>query len=686
MFITIDAFRSLLASNPIIVFDTNIYLDLLRYSKNASSDLLKLYRTVSEDLVATPQIAKEFRRNFPVVCGVRLSNLSKSKTAIKDAANVFSSAIDSQTSVFLKYRFSGVEDFKKNAQKKIAEIKRDIDELSGEILQVDSFIADQEVKDFFEQIWMKSKQTENTQDELLDIIQKGQTRYRYKIPPGYMDDPQNNKYACKDGVDIFGDLIIWQQLIDCAKDKACSAIFVTSDIKEDWFRLTNNQPKSPREELVKEFNEKTGGNDICILTSERFIELLSSIKRVDTFEILLEMQIDDYTDWVISSHKDLIVHSFLEWGNEDSNIQQFPFNKNVNSLVMIENERFVTKSSSFKINDSIEYTVTLGGVANFFAGWKQDKLDIDVNNSEWRTFYFELRLVFSRQFFINDLGKREPKKDIENMKVVSAVMEATSTSDIPLESKRGIFAVPNEQDKEIFEYMDSLWEEYELKYDSSVIAEKEALIKTAKHFNKPLLETYRSYRLAHPSKSKYVFSLNEIDALTLKRFESMKLLIISGEAIVEGDRIPIGDCYPLPESMKVLPPETGKELNVTISATAQYMADRTIVCSGKTNLPKQTSLMVSLRYKDSNYYDNSKSEVMDDGTFISEAFSNRENPPSYSMQHGKYVIEIMMPVLDLQPDEVRARIGKHGRNLTGEHVTEDYIFGKSVVYSNELDI
>lgn len=686
MFISIDAFRSLLASNPIIIFDTNIYLDLLRYSKNASSDLLKLYRTVTGDLVATPQIAKEFRRNLPVVCGVRLTNLRKSKTDIINAVDKCRAAIDSQISIFSKYKFTGVEKFKTDTQGKLDEIKDSIDKFSAEITGADSFIVEQEASAFFEQVMGNSDKHDYTQSQLLEIIQKGEVRYRYKIPPGYMDDPKINKDSCKEGVDIFGDLIIWFQIIDCAREQSRPVVFVTSDTKEDWFINSKNQPKEPRKELISEFNEETGGGNICILPREIFIEYLSSIKRVDTFEILLEMQMDNYTDWVITNYKPLILHSLLEWANIDSHILQFPFIKTVNNLLNIENERFVIKSSSFQINTAIEYVVTIEGVANFFAGWKQDKEDYNINNYEWKTFYFELSITFSRPFLTNDSGKREAKKNVENIRVLGAVFEATPTSDMQLESKRGIFAVPNDQDKEIFEYMDKLWAEYELKYDSSVMAERDALIETAKHFNKSLVETYRSYRLAQPSKSKYVFSLNEIDALTRKRFESMKLQIDSGEAILEDDRIPVGDCYPLPESMKVLPPEQGKELNVTFSVITEYTTDGRIICSGITNLPKDTVLMLSLKGQEFDYYDNSHLEILSDGTFVSDAFANNKNPLANAMPHGKYVISISMPVLDLQPEEVRAIIGKRGRNLVGKYSKDDFIYGRSIDYCIELDV
>ncbi len=63
----------------------------------------------------------------------------------------------------------------------------------------------------------------------------------------------------KSGLDKFGDLIIWLQMIDFSKSCTKPIIFVTADRKEDWWwRTDDDRELGPRPELRKEFYDKTG--------------------------------------------------------------------------------------------------------------------------------------------------------------------------------------------------------------------------------------------------------------------------------------------------------------------------------------------------------------------------------------------------------------------------------------------
>ncbi len=97
-------------------------------------------------------------------------------------------------------------------------------------------------------------------DELLDITKKGKHRYEFRIPPGYGDFKTGNK----DGFQIFGDLIIWTQILEYAKETQKPIIFIANDIKKgnDWcYPDTKNSElrvSSPREELIMEIKDNSG--------------------------------------------------------------------------------------------------------------------------------------------------------------------------------------------------------------------------------------------------------------------------------------------------------------------------------------------------------------------------------------------------------------------------------------------
>ncbi|WP_073552915.1 PIN-like domain-containing protein [Elizabethkingia meningoseptica] len=93
---------------------------------------------------------------------------------------------------------------------------------------------------------------------IMKIIEEGKLRYAYKIPPGYGDLNSGNKK----GTQIFGDLIIWKQILDYSKENGSNIIFITNDTKkdEDWCYINRSgRVEAPREELIKEFKDNSGG-------------------------------------------------------------------------------------------------------------------------------------------------------------------------------------------------------------------------------------------------------------------------------------------------------------------------------------------------------------------------------------------------------------------------------------------
>jgi hypothetical protein len=91
-------------------------------------------------------------------------------------------------------------------------------------------------------------------DEIMEIIKEGELRYRSKIPPGYKDQ------GSKEGISIYGDLILWKQIIAHAKKVKKPIILIINDIKEDWCYKKEQKQKieKPREDLIKELYTTTG--------------------------------------------------------------------------------------------------------------------------------------------------------------------------------------------------------------------------------------------------------------------------------------------------------------------------------------------------------------------------------------------------------------------------------------------
>lgn len=103
-------------------------------------------------------------------------------------------------------------------------------------------------------------------EKMLEIIKEGQFRYDNEIPPGYKDEKE------KIGFQMYGDLLLWFQIIDYAKEKQKPIIFVTNDVKEDWWHPDSDSQNSdvPRHELLFEFKDKSK-QKIWFYTIDRLI-------------------------------------------------------------------------------------------------------------------------------------------------------------------------------------------------------------------------------------------------------------------------------------------------------------------------------------------------------------------------------------------------------------------------------
>ena len=93
--------------------------------------------------------------------------------------------------------------------------------------------------------------------EIIEIVKEGKLRYEYNIPPGYKDIEDNDK----SGIQIFGDLIIWKQIIEFASEKKSPVILIIDDLKEDWCKKEKKNPERidfPHFDLIKEISDIAG--------------------------------------------------------------------------------------------------------------------------------------------------------------------------------------------------------------------------------------------------------------------------------------------------------------------------------------------------------------------------------------------------------------------------------------------
>jgi len=269
-----------------IVFDTSALLNVYRYSLVNSKRILNHIQKYEDNLWIPAQVKKEFNNNQENVRSVNLyknldKKLSKHVETKRDELLV-------QLSEYEKKRFSGFTELKRKLEAKFSEMDTIVKGYKTEISEETGVYKDfiEEVDSFLSSLMNSEKVGEELNFiELLEVLKEGELRYKYKLPPGYED-------ATKDGIDKFGDLIFWKQILNKSSNiENKYIILVTSDVKPDWFQKNNkNEVMNPREELLSEFNQLHTEKQIIIIPFEDFIEEISDVSDSSDRDLLLELR------------------------------------------------------------------------------------------------------------------------------------------------------------------------------------------------------------------------------------------------------------------------------------------------------------------------------------------------------------------------------------------------------------
>ncbi|MGG1639542.1 PIN-like domain-containing protein [Paenibacillus sp. NRS-1760] len=94
----------------------------------------------------------------------------------------------------------------------------------------------------------------------------------------------------KGNANSHGDFFFWKQMQRKSIETSHDIIFITLDLKEDWF--SDKDQQLPREDLLKEFNDITQ-NRIIIISLTSFLEECSVYLNEDIRELVAYSSIQD---------------------------------------------------------------------------------------------------------------------------------------------------------------------------------------------------------------------------------------------------------------------------------------------------------------------------------------------------------------------------------------------------------
>jgi hypothetical protein len=286
--------------NSIFVLDTNILLNLFRYPESARNDFLKVLEKIKSNLWIPFTAGLEFYENVESVKNSQLKAYSQIFKLIEKLKNDEESLIigfiddlkklnldkrhfeiseqeliekvKSNQSKYLKtlksiqkkYEFESTQN-----DKKFEKLKKENDKL---MTNLESIFENKIGKQF------------KSQEEIEKINTEAKKRYSQLIPPGYKDSSKNRdskkRVLTYNSLKLnreFCDFYIWKEIIEIAKDSHKSKInliFITDDVKEDWWRIESGNTTGPRIELINEIKSTTDFKvkNFLMYNSWRFLE------------------------------------------------------------------------------------------------------------------------------------------------------------------------------------------------------------------------------------------------------------------------------------------------------------------------------------------------------------------------------------------------------------------------------
>lgn len=246
----VDEYSSLI-SNAKISLDTNVLLNIYRYSKETSDKTLYLLNKIKDRLIFSYYVAFEFTKNRKKVEATGIEEYKKYQSKIENKYEEIINELKSISNNKLSKKDKLIESVIKNKDKVLQSFDSSIDNK----IEVFKSGLEKEICQLFDEKII-DKYSDN---EFESIKVEGIRRQNNQIPPGYKDEEKGEN----------GDYYIFKQLIDYSKNNGTDIIFVTDDVKEDMFQIIRGI-KYPRPELLNEFYEETN-HKLIIMTVQEFL-------------------------------------------------------------------------------------------------------------------------------------------------------------------------------------------------------------------------------------------------------------------------------------------------------------------------------------------------------------------------------------------------------------------------------
>lgn len=223
--------------------DANVLLNLYRYTVSTREELLAVLAASQDRLWVPHQAAYEYFENRFEVVQLQRRRFEGARGELKKARSVLDQLYTSPVK-------EGAERRDK-AERAWVELASYIDAGAAEAIAPTAEVGDDPVLSALTDLLDGRVGEPFSHDRHAAIVKDAATRFASRVPPGYAD-------AAKPGDSKYGDVVLWMQLLDHARETGAPVIFVTDDVKEDWWSISAGQTLGPRPALLQEMMAVAG--------------------------------------------------------------------------------------------------------------------------------------------------------------------------------------------------------------------------------------------------------------------------------------------------------------------------------------------------------------------------------------------------------------------------------------------
>lgn len=435
-----DRFDNLIDSADVrIVLDTNIILNLARYELCTSKNIIKIFEECFDLLWLPNQVFEELETNKNVI----FNEIKKTKKTIQGCYKVVTNNLEKSIREYELNVNRNKYYPNKDKLDKISEsyclLKNAIESYNSDLLvtygKIDTEKRINDIFDFINKLKDNNKVgNEITFNNRLDIIAEGELRYRYCIPPGFED-------SAKSGIDKFGDLFVWKEILEIPRIKEVSnIIFLTNDVKIDWWELDKEKkPVKIHNELLNEFKELNSECNIEFLTLEKFQSLASRHYEVYEYAVYVDLNKDDDSYILSINHKlieeiegiifteDLIYFDSMNIGSEG--IYDFE-ERECDFLEIIDVYELCSDNSEITYVYELKYNIFSSFISYEYWGRDEETKEVIISNGAEHEFDGEVIVSLERTILEKNIDNMNEDNDYNNFEIVSTNIKETKYEEI----------------------------------------------------------------------------------------------------------------------------------------------------------------------------------------------------------------------------------------------------------------